>query len=74
MTDILGDIKTIIDAKRPDTTFLLVTDGVSWTQRQSDLRKMVRYQNDGDITRTYTSATANELRADLEQLKAEYRI
>ncbi len=39
MTDVIGDIKAIINAKRADTAFLLFTDGVTWRQRQSDLRK-----------------------------------
>ena len=30
MTDILGDIRTIIAAKRPDTAFLFFTDGITW--------------------------------------------
>lgn len=40
MTDILGDIRTIIAAKRPDTAFLFFTDGLTWKQRKSDLRKI----------------------------------
>ena len=34
MTDILGDIRTIIAAKRPDTAFLFFTDGLTWKQRK----------------------------------------
>ena len=30
MTDILGDIRTIVAAKRPDTAFLFFTDGLTW--------------------------------------------
>lgn len=30
MTDIIGDIEKIITAKRPDTAFLFVTDGLTW--------------------------------------------
>ena len=62
MTDVLGDIKAIIEAKRSDTAFLFFTDGVSWRQRQSDLRKIVEHQNNGDITRIYTYAMAHALR------------
>jgi hypothetical protein len=74
MTDVIGDIEKIIKAKRSDTTFLLFTDGVTWAQRQSDLRAIVKYQNNGDIARIYTYAMAGQFQADLEQLKQEYRI
>ena len=72
MTDVIGDIKAIIDAKRSDTAFLLFTDGVTWGQRQSDLRKIVDHQNNGDITRIYTYAMAERFESDLRQLKTEY--
>jgi hypothetical protein len=74
MTDILGDIRTIIAAKRPDTAFLFFTDGLTWKQRKSDLRKIVEFQNNGDITRIYTYAMADQFEADLRQLKAEYKL
>jgi hypothetical protein len=72
MTDILGDIRTIIAAKRPDTAFLFFTDGLTWKQRKSDLRKIVEFQNNGDITRIYTFAMAEQFEEDLRQLKTEY--
>jgi hypothetical protein len=74
MTDILGDIRTIIAAKRPDTAFLFFTDGLTWKQRKSDLRKIVEFQNNGDITRIYTYAMAGQFERDLHQLKAEYKL
>jgi hypothetical protein len=74
MTDILGDIRTIIAAKRPDTAFLFFTDGLTWKQRKSDLRKIVEFQNNGDISRIYTYAMAKQFEADLRQLKAEYKL
>lgn len=72
MTDILGDIRTIIAAKRPDTAFLFFTDGLTWKQRKSDLRKIVEFQNNGDIMRIYTYAMADQFEKDLRQLRAEY--
>jgi DpnII restriction endonuclease len=72
MSDILGDIQTIVDAKRPDTAFLFFTDGITWKQRKSDLRKIVAFQNHGDVTRIYTYAMAAQFEADLRQLKSEY--
>ena len=74
MTDVIGDIKAIIDAKRTDTAFLLFTDGVTWRQRQSDLCKIIDHQNNGDITRIYTYAMAERFESDLRQLRAEYRL
>lgn len=72
MSDVLGDVSQIVNAKRADTTFLFFTDGLTWKQRQSDLRKLIRYQNDGDITRIYTQAMVDQFRSDLITLKAEY--
>lgn len=71
MTDILGDVQKIIDAKRPDTAFLFFIDGLTWKQRKSDLRKLVDHQNDGDIMRIYTYAMAEQFEEDLRVLKAE---
>lgn len=72
MTDIIGDIEKIIAAKRPDTAFLFFTDGMTWNQRKSDFRKIVEYQNAGDITRIYTKAMIDQFEADLLQLKQEH--
>jgi hypothetical protein len=71
MSDVLGDVSAIVRAKRSDTTFLLFTDGLTWKQRQSDLRKLIRYQNEGDIARIYTETMVEQLREDLIALKAE---
>ena len=74
MTDVIGDIDHIIESKRGDTTFLFFTDGLTWKQRQADLRKIIRYQNNGDIARIYTYAMADQFQSDLRQLKDEYRL
>jgi len=74
MTDIIGDIEKIIAAKRADTAFLFLTDGLTWRERKSDLRKIVEYQNSGDITRIYTYAMVDRFEADLRKLKAEYQL
>jgi hypothetical protein len=71
MSDVLGDVAAIVRAKRADTTFLFFTDGLTWKQRQSDLRKLIRYQNEGDIARIYTQSMVEQLREDLLTLKAE---
>lgn len=67
MTDVIGDIEKIIAAKRPDTALLFFTDGLTWKQRRSDLSKIVRYQNNGQITRIYTYAMAEQFEEDLRQ-------
>jgi len=74
MTDILGDIRTIVAAKRADTAFLFFTDGLAWKERTSDLRQIVEFQSNGDITRIYTYAMAGQFETDLRQLKAEYKL
>ena len=71
-TDILGDMSRIGAEKRPDTSLLLVTDGVTWTARLNDLRKLVQMQNTGRITRIYTCSMKDDLAADLEQLRSDY--
>jgi DpnII restriction endonuclease len=74
MTDVVGDVNKIIEAKRPDTPFMLVTDGITWTRRLSDLNKLVQLQNGGHITRIYTTKMAGQFKEDLETLKAELKI
>ena len=74
MTDVLGDVNKIIDAKRPDTPFMLITDGITWMRRRSDLVKLVQLQNNGQITRIYTTKMAAQFKEDLETLKAELKI
>ena len=74
MSDIIGDLDAIIEAKRADSRLLFVTDGMPWLARQSDLRKIVQRQNDGDIMRIYTSKMQEELVSDLQMLKSELGI
>lgn len=71
-TDVLGDITRIVNEKRDDTHFLLVTDGITWHDRTSDLNKLVTLQNQGKIARIYTQSMTDQLEADLRQLKEEH--
>lgn len=73
-TDVLGDIIRIVNEKRHDTHFLLVTDGITWRERTSDLAKLVELQNIGKISRIYTQAMAEQLEEDLRELKREHAI
>lgn len=73
-TDVLGDISRIVEEKRHDTALLLVTDGITWRQRPSDLRKLIALQNEGRIQRIYTTSMAEDLRSDLETLRSENQL
>lgn len=71
-SDVLGDLRAIVDAKRNDTTLLFVTDGLTWRRRMNDLRKIVAMQNTGEITRIYTRAMREQMLEDLRLLKQEH--
>lgn len=73
-TDVLGDIRRIIQQKRPDAVFLLVSDGITWRSRSSDLKKLVELQNQGYIYRIYTKLMKAELLADLESFRKEQKL
>lgn len=70
-SDVIGDVRKIIDEKRSDTYFFLVTDGVTWTARMRDFERLIEYQNLGDIYRIYTQQMRDDLLADLKQIKLE---
>jgi DpnII restriction endonuclease len=71
MSDIIGDLDAIIRAKRHDTRLLFVTDGMTWKARMADLKKIVDRQNQGKITRIYTTKMRDQFLADLRTLKGE---
>lgn len=71
MTDVIGDLDAIIEAMRRDTTLLFVTDGLTWRERTSDLRKILERQNEGKIGRIYTTGMRDQLLGDLRTLKVE---
>lgn len=73
-SDVLGDVEKIVRAKRHDTNFLFITDGNTWRERRSDLRRLIRLQNEGKIARIYTQAMRSELLQDLETLRAEHSL
>lgn len=74
MSDILGDLDAIVEAKRHDTTLIFVTDGLTWQSRTSDLKKIIGRQNDGKIARIYTTKMRDQFLKDLQILKTEYGI
>jgi hypothetical protein len=69
LTDVIGDVEKILKAKRSDTVFMLVTDGVTWKERLNDFRTLVEFQNRGEITKIYTKSMAEELERDLMTIK-----
>lgn len=70
-SDVIGDASKIIEEKRDDTYFILVTDGVTWTDRLKDFQRLIDFQNLGKIYRIYTQRMRGDLLADLQQLKQE---
>ena len=70
--DTIRNVSRIVEQKRHDTQFLLVTDGVTWPKRLNDLRKLVEMQNEGRIARIYTQSMAASLEADLQQLRENH--
>jgi hypothetical protein len=71
-TDVIGDLRAIIGAKRHDTILIFFTDGLTWRQRKSDLSKIIEMQNEGLVTKIYTRAMASQFSADLAVWKSEF--
>lgn len=63
LTDFLGDILKIAQAKDFHMYFLLVTDGRGWHHRISDLRRIVEYHHEKLIDMIYTRARLADLAA-----------
>lgn len=61
LTDFLGDVLKIAQAKDYHMYFFLVTDGRGWQNRESDLRKLVQYQHEGLIDMIYPRRAFQEL-------------
>lgn len=74
LTDVLGDILKITQAKDSDMKFYLVTDGIGWFRRLSDLRHIVKLQNDGYIDMIYTRKTLPKLQEELVKIKGSLMI
>lgn len=74
MSDIIGDLDAIIEAKRHDSTLLFVTDGMTWRARLADLRRILQRQNQGKIARVYTTKMRERFLEDLRMLKRELRL
>ncbi len=73
-TDVIGDVKRILAEKRTDTTLLLVLDGLTWRERENDLRNLIALQREGDIARIYTTKMFPQLKSDLEDLRRDHHL
>lgn len=60
-TDVLGDILKIVEARDYLTYFFVVTDGLGWHNRVSDLRHLVEFQQRGMVSMIFTRATLGKL-------------
>ena len=47
ITDVLGDILKVLRVKDKDTHYFLVTDGIGWYRRLSDLKKIIEHHQRG---------------------------
>jgi len=68
LTDYLGDVLKVAEAKEYHMYFFLVTDGRGWHNRRSDLQKLVAQQNSGVIDMIYTRARLRQLAHDVKHI------
>jgi hypothetical protein len=61
LTDFLGDVLKIGQAKDYHMYFFVITDGRGWFHRQSDLKKLVKYHDEGLVDMIYTRARLKQL-------------
>lgn len=73
LTDILGDILKVMEAKDEDTHYFFVTDGIGWYRRLSDLKKIVEHHQRGDIEMIYTIGTLQDLKENIRYILASRR-
>ena len=68
LTDVLGDILKVLEAKDDDAHYFFVTDGIGWYRRLSDLKKIVEHHHRGDIEMIYTTATLKEMKEAIRSI------
>lgn len=68
LADFLGDILKIGEAKEFQTYFFVVTDGRGWHNRQSDLKKLVEFHQDGVVDMIYTRNRLDDLAAHVKHI------
>jgi len=70
LTDFLGDVLKIKQAKGYHTYLFIVTDGRGWFNRQSDLKRLVELHLNGTVEMIYTRARLSQLAEDVRQIWA----
>jgi DpnII restriction endonuclease len=73
LTDFLGDVLKIKQAKGYHTYLFVVTDGRGWFNRQSDLKRLVELHVNGTVEMIYTRARLAQLAEDVRQIWATER-
>jgi hypothetical protein len=68
LTDFLGDVLKIKQAKGYHTYLFVVTDGRGWFNRQSDLKRLVDLHVGGTVEMIYTRARLTQLAEDVRQI------
>jgi len=68
LTDFLGDVLKIGEAKEFQMYFFVVTDGRGWHNRQSDLKKLVEFHEHGLLDMIYTRARLHDLADHVKQI------
>jgi DpnII restriction endonuclease len=68
LTDFLGDVAKIAEAKDFHVYFFVVTDGRGWFNRKSDLKKIVQLHHDGLIEMIYTRKRLPQLAQDVTRI------
>lgn len=68
LTDFLGDVLKIGQAKEYQMYFFVVTDGRGWHNRQSDLKKLVDFHDEGLLDMIYTRARLHDLADHVKQI------
>ena len=68
LTDFLGDILKIGQAKDYHMYLLLVTDGRGWRNRRSDLAEIIKQHREGLIDMIYTSSRLPQLASDVRKI------
>ncbi|HVE72167.1 MAG TPA: DpnII family type II restriction endonuclease [Thermoanaerobaculia bacterium] len=68
LTDFLGDILKIKQAKAYHTYVLGVTDGRGWYNRKSDLKRLVDLHHDGTIEMIYTRKRLAQFAEDVTSI------
>jgi hypothetical protein len=68
LTDFLGDVLKIGQAKKYHMYFFVVTDGRGWHNRRSDLQRLIDFQNEGLVDMIYTRSELPRLASDVRQI------